>query len=355
MLYVLARAGRAKPDKIKELIESTGSGWKELSEENMFLLKAALYLSGDRTYEDDLRQAKLSGAEARVNDYSYWSALRTRGLMLNILEDLFPDSPQTEALAQSITERLKQKSEHYNTQELSWCVSGLGKRAAAAAGEWSKPLLHLDAEAIEPVPKKIAKGNETTWLISGASRATKLLLSLESIKEGSVYAMVRVEGVKPGSSYISGDNGIKVERNYRTQDGAQVDLSKVRLGDIVYVELSLKNLTNVEVHNVALVDRFPAGMEIENPRLNKEHAAAWIVAKNLWEADYINMRDDRVELFGGLKPNQTVMVYYVVRATLGGRYQTPPVRAEVMYDPKQFSQKLGKKVTILDPWNAISD
>jgi uncharacterized protein YfaS (alpha-2-macroglobulin family) len=276
-------------------------------------------------------------------------------MMLNIMEDIFPNSPDTELLAQAIADQLKQRSHYYTTQELSWCVSGLGKRAAGGARDWSPPALTLNNEMIKALPKALRSGKESAWQISGASRAKQLFLTVDSIEDGDLFALVRVEGIKPGVQYEIGDNAMKVRRNYRTVKGDLVDVLNIGLGDLVYVELTLENLTGDRTQNVALVDRFGAGLEIENPRLNRDHVAGWVNNDSLWSTSYMNIRDDRIEFFGHLEQNKQVTVLYVLRAVIGGRFTTPPVVAEAMYDPRRFSRQEGAAISIKDPWDALTD
>ena len=93
------------------------------------MLKAALYLAGDRRYEKDLKAVDASPiAEDRVNCWSFYSDRRRRGMMLSTFFDLFGNDPAGELLAQRVAEGLAgQPSYYYNTQELVWGMTGLGK------------------------------------------------------------------------------------------------------------------------------------------------------------------------------------------------------------------------------------
>jgi hypothetical protein len=355
MHYVLARAGRGRTKRMNDLIKAPSSEWGALSEENLFLLKAGLYLAGDRAYANDLRELKPLAQIDRRNDWTYWSSLRTRGLMLNILEDLFPQSGENETLAMLIADNLDRQSHYYTTQELSWAVSGLGKHAAPGAVDWSTPALTMNARTFDPLPVTDPKDKTTAWQLTGAGGTKSLFLNLDRISGGALYAMVRVEGVKPGSTVDTGDYLIRARRSYRNAAGSLIGLGQVKLGEIVFVELTLENLSSDYINNVALVDRFAAGFEIENPRLGRERAAEWMDRDRIWTADHMNLRDDRIEVFGGINPHAEVRVYYVVRAVTAGRFSTPPLRAEAMYDPDVHSQAAGPEVVIHDPWNVITD
>ena len=50
------------------------------------------------------------------------------------------------------------------------------------------------------------------------------------------------------------------------------------------------NLTIDNIQNVALVDRIPAGWEIENPRLGRGDRPDWVDEDTLWSADHMNLR-----------------------------------------------------------------
>jgi len=354
MQYVLAVAGHGRKGRIKQLLEKPDSGWGEMKEENLYLLKAALYLAGDRTYTADLKKLEVTISDHRINNWSFWSELRTRGLQLNIVEDVYPHSAEAERLAQAVASRLREnQSGHLNTQEISWTVSGLGKRASVGASEWSPPELYLDGKKMQPLPKQQkTKGKEATWQIAGASGSKSLDLKVDKIEGGDLYAVVTVEGIKLGVPYALGDHTLKVSREYRNQAGEKLNLQNLKLGEVVYVDLSLQNLGNEQIQNVVLVDRFGAGLEIENPRLSREHAMDW--ASSLWEVTYLNMRDDQIEFFGHLAPKTTVRQVYVLRAVTAGEFTTPPVKAEAMYEPRYWSAAPGSPARILDPWQALT-
>jgi hypothetical protein len=131
-----------------------------------------------------------------------------------------------------------------------------------------------------------------------------------------------------------------VRRIFHRASGEPFDPSRepVELGEIVHVELELANTTPERVTNVALVDRVPAGFEIENPRLGRDRAVDWIAPESLWEVDHLDLRDDRIEVFGGLERGERRRVLYTVRATAAGRFTIPAVTAEAMYNPAVWAR-----------------
>jgi len=72
--------------------------------------------------------------------------------------------------------------------------------------------------------------------------------------------------------------------------------------------------------------------------------------KELWQADFMNVRDDRLEVFGALDPGERKKVVYGVRAVTSGVFTLPPVEAEAMYDPNIWAREPGGKVEIQGNW-----
>jgi hypothetical protein len=93
---------------------------------------------------------------------------------------------------------------------------------------------------------------------------------------------------------------------------------------------------------VAVSDLLPAGFEIENPRLSE--ATAYPFVRNASIPDYMDIRDDRINLYTGFRGGKRQhLFYYAVRAVTAGDFVYPPVTAEAMYDGQYSSTHgLGK-------------
>src|SRR5262245_56630354 len=89
--FVLALGGR--PRKARALQLAAGYAAGKLggrAREELYLLKAAVYLGGDRRFETDLKKPDLSPlTQERTFDYSYYSDVRSRGILLNVFHQLF--------------------------------------------------------------------------------------------------------------------------------------------------------------------------------------------------------------------------------------------------------------------------
>ena len=90
-------------------------------------------------------------------------------------------------------------------------------------------------------------------------------------------------------------NGLVIERKYFTPDGQPVDPAKVKQNTRLVAVLSVMKLAGEsETGNFLLVDRLPAGFEIENPTLVASGGTAdmpWLSDTSY--ASYTEFRDDR--------------------------------------------------------------
>jgi uncharacterized protein YfaS (alpha-2-macroglobulin family) len=144
--------------------------------------------------------------------------------------------------------------------------------------------------------------------------------------------------------------GLRLERAYLAADGATLDVSEVPLGKPLFIRLTLTNDTGAEQANLALVDRLPAGWELESPRLDGDARPEWVDPDALWLADHMNLRDDRIEVFGALDSGQSASVIVSARAVTAGTFTAPPARAEAMYDPSVGVRTEARAVGVRGPW-----
>jgi uncharacterized protein YfaS (alpha-2-macroglobulin family) len=131
-----------------------------------------------------------------------------------------------------------------------------------------------------------------------------------------------------------------IERSYYKLDGTQVDPAEVQQNQRLVTVLKVTEPTAKEARAL-LVDRLPAGFEIDNPRLVDSGAVAalgWL--KQDVTPVSTEYRDDRfVAAFNRHASDPaTFTVAYVVRAVAPGRYVHPPAVIEDMYRPDRFGR-----------------
>ena len=361
--FVLARGGRGRKAAASKLLTELASK-KSSSDvaEARFMVQAALYLAGDRRHEAALRKPDLSAIDSkRANNWSFYSDRRRRGFMLATYVDLFGRAAAAEPLAQLVADALSgQRSAYYTTQELVWGITGLGKYLESSTGSGGRATLRGQGKVISPARSQGPRGKEGgetlldwTWSLYRASEYRSLELEVDEAEGRPLYLVVSSEGIKKDARYVTGGDGLQVQRTWRSAGGEPFNLASdtIPLGEVIYVELSIANTSGERMRNVAFVDRLPAAFEIENPRLARSSHVSWIDQHAGWSVDHMNLRDDRIELFGTLERSARKTFVYAVRAVSAGRFTVPPAEAEAMYDPSRWARTAGAKVAVDGPWD----
>ncbi|MGJ0484164.1 MAG: alpha-2-macroglobulin [Methylomicrobium sp.] len=225
-------------------------------------------------------------------------------------------------------------------------------------------LLSFDAY-LDVLPPEIAQ-NLSITAIDGASRRNALALppnfaprapfplgttALEF--EGSsgvpLYYAVSESGfdVEPPTTELR--DGLEIVRSYLDDDGKPLD--KIPLGAEVTVSIRARAIDRDSIDNVAIIDLLPGGFEavLQNPAAkeqaeseedsdegkSEENFARWqdrLKTGGNWSADYVDVREDRVLLYGTLSKDMAEYRYRA-KATAGGIFNVPPIYAEAMYIP----------------------
>ncbi|MBM66649.1 MAG: hypothetical protein CMH55_10485, partial [Myxococcales bacterium] len=364
--YVLALVGRGNKAAMKRALTALEisrfarrpHGWDA---ETRYLLQAGLYLAGDRSYEKQLRNPEIEAiSQERSNDWTFYSDLRRWGVILDTHAQLFGIHGSGEAVADHVARTLSaHRSRYFSTQELAWAVSGLGRRLQPPAQRPKAMTLFAAGSKVKPLDNKGDKGLPA-WSLYRASEYGSLKLKVSGKTEGKMYLVISSEGIARDAVYEYGGNGLVVSRNYRRRsDGRILDLTteRLKLGEVVDVELTLSNSSAAAINNIALVDRFPAGLEMETARLGSAAGQPrnWLNRRLEMRPDHVNNRDDRVEMFLTLGRRRTVKAGYSLRATTSGQFRMPPTEAEAMYDPRLWARAKGGNLTVLAPGQEQTD
>jgi alpha-2-macroglobulin len=156
----------------------------------------------------------------------------------------------------------------------------------------------------------------------------------------------------PKSLRLPAENrGFLVERSYKGLDNAE-DVTQLENGDWkvkagAKIEVTLTMVAPERRYHVALVDQLPAGLEPLNPALKgtppTSHGGSVSQSRSYygwwWRwYEHENLRDERVECFGGLVYPGVYTYTYTALATTPGEYVLPPLKAEEMYSPEVFGR-----------------
>jgi uncharacterized protein YfaS (alpha-2-macroglobulin family) len=142
--------------------------------------------------------------------------------------------------------------------------------------------------------------------------------------------------------------GVEILRDFVDERGNV--LTRVTVGQEFFVRLRLRALDRDAYRQIAVVDVLPGGVEPvlevqaqansstpgEDPAMRRQANSARVLpigvpGKSDWSPQHVDVRDDRVVLYGDANRNIGTFLYRV-RANNAGTYQVPPAFAEGMYD-----------------------
>ena len=297
------------------------------SDAQAFMAGAYLNVGNYEKAKSILENIKIDPTD-KANTY-YSTILRKYGVLLYFLAEI--DSPRRFSVMAKVSELLSNEPYYLTTQEIAWSIMGIGKVL--------KKMKLADTNAVVLVNgKKVKKfeKNGGSFILKNYKGQT---IEISNNGSSPVYAVVKVIGRKASYAFTPVDSGISIKREYFNINGVPIGYENssyvANLADGLIVKLTISSNIG-KVYNLAITDRIPAGFEIENTRLDT--SSNLFLKKADFIPDYVDIRDDRINIFGSLT-KQSAVYYYMIRAVNRGKYNLPPVKAELMYRPKIRSIK----------------
>ncbi len=330
-LYVLARNGRPVIGDLRYLSDAKLAGFTTpLAKAE---LGAALAMLGDRARAGKVFEGALAGLAAERDDgYSrpdYGSKLRDAAAVLALLAEANPaagDMPAdalTKAGAELDSARVGRS--YTSTQENGWMV--LAAEALAEHGTLGQ--FTVDGGAV--------KGALNRRFAASALSAKPVAIA--NAGEAAVQLVTTISG-SPIAPEPEASHGYAIERTIWSLDGKKLDVKSLAQNERVVVALKVTE-SEAQFARLMIVDRLPAGLEIDNPALvdgGSVDGFAWLTTDETpAHAEY---RDDRfVAVFNRAKGQSAfINIAYVARAVAPGRYVWPPATAEDMYAPDRYGR-----------------
>ena len=321
-LYVLALSGSAD---ISVMNYFKGNP-QLLTLDSRYMLAASYALAGDKNAYSSLLPAGFEGERAtRSLGGNFGSYIRDESISLATLLSADPGNSQIPILARHISEDLK-KETWLSTQEEAFALIALGKLSQNATN--ATATLWINGVKVGELGP-----NDMTYTVKQDVNNKKVELRTTG-STGFVYYYYETKGIPTGNKFKEEDSYLKVRKAFYNSKGEEITNNQFKQNELVVVKVTVQSLDNSTVDNVAICDVIPACFEIENPRLNPEREFNWI--KDKAEADYMDIRDDRVTYFTNVSSNK-MDYYYLVRVVAKGKYVMGPVGADAMYDGSYHS------------------
>jgi uncharacterized protein YfaS (alpha-2-macroglobulin family) len=320
-LYVLALSGRQ--DAVA--LNYYKANRPLLTPDARFLLACTYALGGQQRAFHEVLPTQFTPEKApRELGDSFSSPIRDEALALNALLEADPTNPQVNAIARQLSKQMHAAG-YLNTQERAFALLALGKIARKSQASTATAT--------------IAAGGKTLGKFDGkdltVNNVANYQLLLKASGAGALYYFWEAEGISAGGRVREEDSYLKVRRQFLTRTGQPVGAATFRQNDLVVVKLTIQAADAAgEVKNVAITDLLPAGLEIENPRLGVTREISFVT--NADQPDYLDVRDDRINLFTTATPKPKIF-YYLARAVSKGTFKLGPVSADAMYNAEYHS------------------
>jgi len=307
---------------------------------------AALAMIGDKTRAETAFAAAISDMQrpaAVVARNDYGSFLRDGAALVALSSEAGVARAEAPNLVETIATAFEAKA-YTSTQEKAWLLLAAN---ALSSGEGGVSLSlngqpHTGAYVDGFSPADLAEGPFT---VSNTGDAT-------------VDAVVSVVGAAATPEPAIA-KGFAITRSAFTLDGQPVDLggNGAQLAQNTRLVMVVNVTTQEAGGRLLVVDRLPAGLEIENPRLVSGGSTAslsWLKASETPE--HTEFRDDRfVAAFDftaangrKAKPAGTTMtIAYIVRAVTSGSFVHPAATVEDMYRPELHARTEAGRIVVL--------
>lgn len=324
--YVLARNGRPVMGDLRYLADTRIDAFETPLARAQ--IAAGLALLGDRSRAERAFESAVAAlretSDAREWRPDYGSRLRDGAGMLTLVSEAGLSRASIAPIA-AVIERERAVQPVTSTQEQAWMV--LAAQAVQA-----------DAQAIALEVGGVARSGV---YYGGFDREGLGAEGVRIVNRGQAELQVALtvtgDPIAPEPAQFS---GYEVERSYFRLDGTQVDPSRVAQNDRLVTVLRITEPESTYAR-LLVVDRLPAGFEIDNPALvdgTQLAALPWLRPEQ--EVAHVEYRDDRFVAAFNRRPGQSpfITLAYVVRAVAPGVYVHPPALAEDMYRPERFGR-----------------
>ena len=319
-LYVLALA--RKPEQ--SIMNYYKGNTESLGLDGRYLLAAAYTLSGQ---SDKARQTLPPAFSGEQSDPqfggSFYSYIRDKAVALNALLDVNPKDPQVSDLARQLSNDMS-TNPYLNTQENAFGILAMGKLARLAGKTNGEAQIMANGKSIAAT-----KGQSLSIDLRQHLNST---LGIKTSGTGQFYYYRELSGLTADGKVKEEDKYIKVRRSFSNRSGEPIINNVFRQNDLIVIKITIEGQYRSEIENVVITDMLPAGFEIENTRLNDMPNLKWVTdIKDKDFPDYMDIRDDRLNLFTSVS-GKAKTFYYMVRAVSPGVYKLGPIQADAMYN-----------------------
>lgn len=316
-VYMLTRGGRVTTNYLNALQETlevhADEAWRQ-DIVSAYMAASHALLRNDVLAERLIDGYRLGGSSGPDTDFD--TRLGRDAQYIYLLALHFPrrmarlDGDAVQRLVEPVFEN------RFNTLSAAYTILALGAihRSLAGQGQLSPPVVVAHGPD-GPVDVAVSDG-----VFARASLPVSVdRLEISRTSSGGVYYATSESGFDVEMPTGRLAEGIEVDRVYLDDEGDPV--GRIRVGDELTVRLRVRSKGG-RITNVAVTDLLPGGFEILTESVGNRYGG--------WAADYRDVREDRLVLYGAFDERVTE-IRYRVKATNPGEFTAPAAHAAAMY------------------------
>nr|WP_220485182.1 MG2 domain-containing protein [Flavobacterium sp. SOK18b] len=327
-LYTLALAGAPDLSSMNRLRETKG-----ISNESKLRLASAYVLAGQKSAGLTLLLNTSIDDNSNYNYYYYGSADRNRAMALETLL-LLGQKQKAFAMATKLAKDMS-SDQWMSTQTTAYGLYAMAKFSVSNGPKGIDVQFSKDGKS-QSIKTMKTIADRSLLVKTGSNSVT-----LKNNRKNRLYVRVLNTGILPIGQEKAIQSNVSASIVFKNRKGGVIDVSKINQGTEFVAEVTVKNLKNERVENVALSQILPSGFEIVNTRFTDYGDATNNVA------DYIDIRDDRTNFYFGLKSGETKTFRILLNASYLGTYYLPGLQCEAMYDNTFLARTKGFWVQVV--------
>jgi uncharacterized protein YfaS (alpha-2-macroglobulin family) len=363
-VYLLARQGIKPTAAIanveQELTKRHAPGWQS---DLAAAYLASTYRLMQRNEDADriIKGVPWAATPDQFSNYVYYGAVVHDAQLLYLVAKHFP--ARVGQVPPTVLKKAARSVNGYGASSLTAAYTLLALEAFAKAPAMGTARLGISEIGKDGKERALTLPDSLIPKVAISEAAAKLQFSRSGAALG--YYVINESGFDRNPPAADVSQGIEIIREFVDANGAPI--SRVTVGNDFFVRIRLRATSREFQPQLAVVDLLPGGVEPvielqpvanssepgEDPAMRRQRGMAsalpvGVPGKSDWTPSHIDVREDRIILYGDAARNVGTFTYRV-RANNVGTYVIPPAFAEGMYNRTIAGLSKGATIEVVKP------
>ena len=336
-LFVLAKGGKPAKSAMNRFVTSS----KSMNPLTWWLIAGSFQLSG---YDSKAKEfvSKAEGLQKNYSENRSYESFGDKGrdwaIIVEILSYIETDKNKLENYYDQMVETLN---------SMSWASTQTKGFAFIAAYKYFGKSLQIAGKVDYTVSglagavKNYQHSAYEPRLIKIEKSSFDKPITIQNKGKGKLYVYQTDRYIDDNLNKESASSNLGIKVDYYNATKKQAGIAGMRLGDDIIINVTVSNPSALEVSDLALNLKMPAGWELINPRLYETESN-----KNKNNFVYQDFKDDRVYTFFNLRAGGNESYSFKAKAAFTGDFYMPAVSCEHMYKGTVYARTDSKRVGV---------